>query len=630
MKSKTSFFNKAIFKKNMMLYWPIWVCYLIYGITKLGGGLWSGLHQMTKVTEEQKLVVMSNSLSLNLEIWVIAVMVTVTGMALFSYLFSAKSANMIHALPVTRTELFFTNVISGLCMLWIPQIVTFLLSVLVCLTNGIALVQYLGLWLLSVMGISFFLFSVVVFCAMMTGQLFALPVYFFVLNFLSVGALVGVQSIVTFLGYGLEFDSLKNVRLLRILSPINYLQNNVRFRLSTFYNKIGDEVITGVNYRGGRVVACYAIAAILIYLIAFYGYRKREIECAGDLLAFRWVKPVFRWGVGVGAAYACAIVLADFFDTVLIWISPLMFFGMVIILSIIGFLVADMFVQKTFRVVTRKRLKECGFFLIFVVVTFGGFYATASGLQNYVPDKDEVEYAYLNMNYPVEFQGADVQKAIDMQADILAHATEFQKNLKDNSSLIVVSYALKDGSRISRSYRIPVDAENEHGHELAELQYSYEVNPKSFLTYMFGYDYKEITEFESSQFEYYDDGNNYMSKNVDAGVAYALYWAVTKDAEAGVLQKYNTVDFANAEDQPDYETAGINLSFMHSSKNWQDIYQRANGEVRSSTYDVGDSMREGYAYITFGSDCTNILKTLAKYGLIDSVDQQIFYTNEEG
>lgn len=178
MRSKTSFFNKAIYKKNMTLYWPIWVCYLIYGMAKLGGSLWSGLQQMTKITEERKLVVIVNSLSMWVDIWVIAAVVTVTGMAMFSYLFSSKSANMIHALPVTRKELFFTNVISGLSVLWIPQIVTFVLSVLVCLANGIALVQYLGIWLLSVMGISFFLFSTVVFCAMLTGQLFALPVYF--------------------------------------------------------------------------------------------------------------------------------------------------------------------------------------------------------------------------------------------------------------------------------------------------------------------------------------------------------------------------------------------------------------------------------------------------------------------
>ena len=236
MKSKTSFFNKAIYKKNMALYWPIWVCYLLYGIVKISGRMWSGLHQMTKVTNERRFIVMVDSLSMIVDIWVIAAVVTVTGMALFSYLFSAKSANMIHALPVTRKELFFTNVISGLSMMWIPQIITFLLSVIVSLANGIALVQYIGIWLLTVMGISFFLFSMVVFCVMFTGQLFALPVYFFVLNYLSVGAVLGVQSVITFLGYGLGSGSVPIARIMRILSPLNYLQNNVHFSKMSYYN----------------------------------------------------------------------------------------------------------------------------------------------------------------------------------------------------------------------------------------------------------------------------------------------------------------------------------------------------------------------------------------------------------
>ena len=117
-------------------------------------------------------------------------MVAVTGMALFSYLFSAKSANLIHALPVTRKELYFTNVLSGFTFLFIPQLITFMVTVVVCLANGITQVEYVGLWLVSVMGIGFFLFSLVCLCAMFTGQLFALPVYFLVGNFLSVGIIV--------------------------------------------------------------------------------------------------------------------------------------------------------------------------------------------------------------------------------------------------------------------------------------------------------------------------------------------------------------------------------------------------------------------------------------------------------
>ena len=41
------------------------------------------------------------------------------------------------ALPVTRKELYFTNVLSGFTFLFIPQLITFMVTVVVCLANGI-------------------------------------------------------------------------------------------------------------------------------------------------------------------------------------------------------------------------------------------------------------------------------------------------------------------------------------------------------------------------------------------------------------------------------------------------------------------------------------------------------------
>ena len=151
-------------------------------------------------------------------------------------------------------------------------------------------------------------------------------VYFFVLNYLSVGAVLGVQSVITFLGYGLGSGSVPIARIMRILSPLNYLQNNVHFSKMSYYNQLGDEVITGVSYRGGTVVASYVIVAVAIYLFAYFAYQKRQIESAGDLLTFRWLQPVFRWGVGACVAYVGAILIASFFDSVLIWISAPLFF----------------------------------------------------------------------------------------------------------------------------------------------------------------------------------------------------------------------------------------------------------------------------------------------------------------
>lgn len=54
-----------------------------------------------------------------------------------------------------KGELYVTNMISGLCFLLIPQALVFLVTVVLCLLKGIASVQFLGLWFLSVMGIAF-------------------------------------------------------------------------------------------------------------------------------------------------------------------------------------------------------------------------------------------------------------------------------------------------------------------------------------------------------------------------------------------------------------------------------------------------------------------------------------------
>ena len=292
---KDILFNKAIYKKNFTLYWPIWVCYLLYGLVKVPGSLWSGLRQH-HMTQNLQFSVFADSLSIRLDVWAIAVMVAVTGMALFSYLFSAKSANLIHALPVTRKELYFTNVLSGFTFLFIPQLITFMVTVVVCLANGITQVEYVGLWLVSVMGIGFFLFSLVCLCAMFTGQLLALPVYFLVGNFLSVGIIVGVRYVLSFLGYGISFSQTPDFLLFRILSPINYLYNNVRIWSPYTFDDIGDQIFSGVRYCGLNVVIGYVVAAVFIYALAYYCYKKRRIESAGDLLTFGWIKPLFRWG----------------------------------------------------------------------------------------------------------------------------------------------------------------------------------------------------------------------------------------------------------------------------------------------------------------------------------------------
>lgn len=77
---------------------------------------------------------------------------------------------MVHALPVSRKELFLTNYCSGLLFLLAPQFLAFCVAVFVWFGSGVTRLEYLLRWLGLVAGEAFFAYSMAVFAAMLTGQ----------------------------------------------------------------------------------------------------------------------------------------------------------------------------------------------------------------------------------------------------------------------------------------------------------------------------------------------------------------------------------------------------------------------------------------------------------------------------
>lgn len=83
--------------------------------------------------------IMSPAISMEADMIFIFVMALVTGMAMFSYLYNSRACNMIHAMPVTRRQLFSTNVLTGLLFMWIPQIVKYIMSFVICILYHMAI-----------------------------------------------------------------------------------------------------------------------------------------------------------------------------------------------------------------------------------------------------------------------------------------------------------------------------------------------------------------------------------------------------------------------------------------------------------------------------------------------------------
>ena len=134
MRSVTSCFNSTLYRKNLSRFWPIWALYSVIWLFALPlnllttiqrGQNWA-LEDLTHSLDYFSRV--SVGYSLNLGTVLAVIFGLLAAMAVFSYLDASRSACMMHALPLRREALFFTNYLSGLSFLLLPNAASALAS----------------------------------------------------------------------------------------------------------------------------------------------------------------------------------------------------------------------------------------------------------------------------------------------------------------------------------------------------------------------------------------------------------------------------------------------------------------------------------------------------------------------
>ena len=132
---------------------------------------------------------------------------------------------------------------------------------------------------------------------------------------------------------------------------------------------------------------------------------------------------------------------------------------LVVAFGFVSFFIAQMFVEKGFRVFCRRRFCESGLFVLFVLGSFWGCSKNATYLEQYVPDADQVSRVEVSLDYPVEYKGDSVRVARQAQKEILSHAEIYRENKTDDSTQIIFYYYLKNGKTLSRTYEITEENE---------------------------------------------------------------------------------------------------------------------------------------------------------------------------
>ena len=308
MQSKTSCFNGTLFRKNLTRFWPLW------GLASFIGALFPLAVLLDMVHRGRTAFTAAQFTQMYYEV-VSAVPVidlvyaALCAMAVWSYLYNARSVGLMHTLPIRREGLFLTNFLSGLSMTLIPYAVTGTLCVIVSLCGGAFDAKGLAVTVLAVLGESFFYFSSATFVAFITGNAFAMPPLYALLHFLA----VLLDWLISSFAQGFIFGfSTSYTGVVEWLSPTVYLVSRVHpdgqytevqqtLADGTSYT---DRVLTSVDLENFWLVGVYALVGLALALLALLLYRSRRSETAGDVVAVGWLRPVFRYGV----AGLCALL----------------------------------------------------------------------------------------------------------------------------------------------------------------------------------------------------------------------------------------------------------------------------------------------------------------------------------
>ena len=574
MRSGTSFFDWTVFKKTICRFWPLWGAYSAIWLVALPlNGLMLlrmdnySLNDYGSYMEDFAFSQVPSAAEIALQL--AAVFGVLCAMAVFSHLYNARSANLFGSLPIRREGLFLTHYLAGLAFLVVPNLVIFLLTLLVELAGGVVCWQGLGFWLAVSCGEGFFFYSLAVFCGMFTGHILALPAFYIIFNFIVMGVTELLSVVFRAFYHGFAGFAGGVYEAVNWFTPIVWLEGAVESHTRMFQDSTTDSVLSGgqrvLVTEGLGAVGIYALAALLLTVCAFFLYRVRRLESAGDVVSVRAMRPVFKYGVALCAGLALGMATVMFTGG-----GEIMLMIAIVVWCVIGYFAAEMLLQKSFRVFRAWKggvAVAAVFIALFLVVGLD-----LTGFETRVPDPDQVdsvsvsglEVMYLQDDGD-EFRGSFSDPELIRLITVIHQEAvaqrdeerETQARLGGGSTSLYVTYTLKNGSTMSRRYSMvwvqPGEVDQE-GAAAWALQQIYD--NRELCWQMYGFDRLEAYLAEGGRLECAARGyDEYAGEREDAvwyaGDAPALLAAVKEDFFAGRLGARRVTKDKWASNEPD-------------------------------------------------------------------------------
>ena len=513
MKSRTSFFNSHVLKKNLGRFAPVWILFTVAQVLCV---LSLGTDNPARLARDFM------NLMGPVAIFHCAYALIVAA-CLFGDLFDSRLCNGLHAMPMRREGWLLTGVLSGFLFALIPAVVAGGVTAALLGEYAWVALVWQGTSLLQF----FFFFGVAVFSAMCAGKRLGMIAIYGIVNFLSLLIFLVVSTVYQPFLYGVVISD----DWFSLFSPLVEMVSHT-YMEGTYDKMVGFCFLRWDIDAWIYLWICAAVGAVF-YLLSWPMYRKRHLETAGDFLSFRPARIFFL------IAYTFGLGTFLYYFAELLGLEGNYLFLTVGMLA--GYFTGWMLLERTAKIFTKKVLVGFAAFALAFGGSIGLTVADPLGVQTYIPAAEKIESVSL---YPTgssyiytmqrDYSGWYITDPAEIAQVQQLHSQMLAKDNNEFAERVImdVTYRLKNGTQVYRSYSVP--AESAVAEELT-------VFLSDVRAIFHTGDWEELVQNVEQIQIYLDDSTGFEYEIVDPVQQQAVLEAIRLDAEAGTMAQPNNL-----------------------------------------------------------------------------------------
>lgn len=378
---------------------------------------------------------------------------------LFSYMNEEKSSCFIHGLPISRKKLYFTNIVTGICIYIVPYLINFIILRIFNFGEMGNYLQNVELWKWLGMNIVYntLFFSLATMVGMLCASKIAHGILTYLFMYVPIGIFVFFSKILEEILYGFNGFTTK---LEEIILKIPFISIINDFSAMKYGNESMQIEL--------KTICIYVVIVIGMFLLGYYIYTRRKLEITKEFIAFKKIASIIKY---IGT-FGIQLLSFSYFYMIFEENKITSMIGSLVIAGI-AYIIIEMILKKTYKV--HKSIKGFIIYTVCIIILYSVIVNGGLGFETRIPNLEEIREIVITKNgETVLFDEKENMKAI------LNLHQKIVEERKDGYSNYVIEYTLKNGKKINRKYAISKERYEEELRKIFDSQEYIEESVKIF------------------------------------------------------------------------------------------------------------------------------------------------------